>query len=98
MLLKAGLQFVRKNGFEAITCQAIADAAECSYNTVRRQWSNRKKLAVAIRDHAEAIGDKETFEAGKRATEGIIVREPGADVVAAKSAYDQALADDNVTK
>lgn len=59
---------MREHGYHAITCQAVADAAKCSYNTVRRHWSNRVKLAAAIRDYARDVGDVEMHKAGKRAT------------------------------
>jgi AcrR family transcriptional regulator len=68
-ILKEALKFVRRHGYPAVTCEAVGKAAGCSYNTVRRQWSNRTKLAVAIRDYAGDVGDTELYEAGKRATQ-----------------------------
>lgn len=67
-ILNAGLRFAREKGFTAITCKGVGEAAECSYNTVRRQWSNREKLAAAIRDHAKKTGDFSLYVAGCRAT------------------------------
>lgn len=59
---------MRQHGFLAITCEAIAEAAGCSYNTVRRHFSNRRKLAVAITDYAGKMGERELQRQGKRAT------------------------------
>jgi len=66
-ILQAGLEFVRANGYSAVTCEAVGVAAGCSYNTVRRHWSNRELLVGAIALEAKQQGDKALWRQGVKA-------------------------------
>ncbi len=65
-ILAAGLEFVRANGYRDVTCEAVGEAAGCSYNTVRRHWSNRRLLVEAIALEAKRTGDKALWRQGMK--------------------------------
>lgn len=65
-ILKAALEFVRENGFPALTCRGVAGAARCSYKTVARAFGNRQALARAITEYAAATGEEALATAGRR--------------------------------
>lgn len=67
-ILEAGLEFVRQHGFPALTCEAVAKEADCSYKTVARRWANRELLAQAIVAYARQVGDRAMVKAGERVT------------------------------
>lgn len=65
-IVKNGLVLVKRSGFAAVTCQAVADETGCSYTTVKRLFGNRIKLNRAIAEYAGAVKDRKVIEEAQR--------------------------------
>ncbi len=65
-IMKRGLSLVRREGFAAVTCRAVAAECGCCYRTVQRYYANRASLSRAIIEFAEGIGATDVVEEGQR--------------------------------